>query len=481
MVLPFIGFSVYKALEINKRFTNQAQAQNIAAAREVAHEVDEYIGATGDVLISLAESDDIRKQNFMATKPWLDRIIAKYPYYHLIAFVDLDGNIKVASVSDVWSKSEDAQKIAKTLNVSDTECYIRGVASSGVAVGDFMYSKLTSTPVVHVTYPVFDVSGKRVGFVAAALDLTKIQNKVLQTDSQDLVISLIDDKGVYIARSREPKKWVGKDISSEERFTKMLGKNEGLYAAKSADGTSRMFAFATTSHIRWYARSGIDEEIIQRKVMKELSYHFAVFIPLLLIAIMGWLWIGRDVNRLHLETERLTLLDPLTGLWNHRKLAQDFERELKFAKRQKTNISFAMIDIDHFKVYNDNNGHQVGDDALRNVAEAILCSVRETDFVYRYGGEELSVLLPSTDKEAANKLAERIRDSIEGARFEGEENQPSGSLTVSIGVATYPYDAISKDGLIKCADDALYKAKHNGRNRVEINCMDAFHGIHNIG
>lgn len=479
MVLPFVGFSVFKALEIDRDFTEEAQRQNIAVAKDVAHEVDEYIGATGDVLISVAESDNIRNQNFMATKPWLDRIIEKYPYYHLIAFVDLYGNVKVASVSDVWQKSEDSQRLAKTLNVSDTACYARGVVAGGIAVGDFMYSRITGLPVVHVTYPVHDFSGKRIGFIATALDLTKIQNKILLTDSQDLVINLVDDKGLYIATSREPKKWVGRKNVSDDCLKSMLGKKEGLYEAESVDGTMRMFAFATMKNVPWYARSGIDEDIIHQKVARELAFHFAVFVPLLFIAIAGWLWIGRDVNRLHNQTQQLTLQDALTGLWNHRKLAPDFERELKSAKRNRCDASCLMIDIDHFKAYNDNNGHQAGDEALRSVAGILCGAVRETDFVYCYGGEEFCVLLPHTDKAAASVLAERIRSNVEEAQFEGEANQPSGRLTASIGVASYPCDAISKDNLISCADKSLYVAKNDGRNRVAVRRESSAQTFHN--
>ena len=249
----------------------------------------------------------------------------------------------------------------------------------------------------------------------------------------------------------------------------------------SADGTMRMFAFATMKNVPWFARSGIDEDVIHEKVMRELAYHFAVFIPLLLIAIAGFLWIGRDVNRLHNQTQQLTLKDSLTGLWNHRKLVQDFERELQSARRNRRDVSCLMIDIDHFKAYNDNNGHQAGDEALRAVADILCSAVRETDFVYRYGGEEFCILLPDTDKEAASVLAERVRSNVEQAKFEGEASQPSGCLTVSIGVAAYPCDAISKDNLISCADKSLYVAKNDGRNRVAVRCESAAHTFHNAG
>lgn len=465
MLLPFITFSIYKAIDINNRLEAEIQAKNLSLVKSVAHDIDEYINSTGEVLIPIANLKEVREQNFPAVKTYLDQIVPKYPFYHLIAFVDIKGNVRVAAMSAKMAKSEDAKKV----NVSDTGCYRRGMVANGIAVGDFMYSKLTGMPVIHVTYPVFDMSGKRIGFVAVAFDLTKIQNKLMKLNtSQHTVISVIDNMGTYIARNQDPKTWVGKNIAQAEHYKLMLGKNEGTYKAISADGANRVFAFTMASTVPWFVRAGIDDKYIHDQVKAELINHFAVFIPLLLIAIIGWLWTERDVNKLHQKTEYLSIIDPLTRLYNCRKLSSDLSLELSRAKRRKTQLSFTMIDIDHFKQYNDNNGHQLGDEALVSVAEIIRNAVRDIDSVYRYGGEEMCAVLPETDKAGAAIVAERIRADIEKAWFEGEENQPFGKLTISIGIATYPDDSISKEGIIKSADIALYKAKDNGRNKVAI-------------
>lgn len=465
-LLPFISFSIYKALDIYGRLESDVQTENLKIAKTIAHDIDEYITATGEVLVPISKNEHVRNQNYPAVEAYFREVVPQYPYYHLIAFVDTEGNVRAAAMSDIMANSEDAERIQ--LNVKDTACYVRGIKSGGISIGDFMYSKLTGIPVVHVTYPVFDYSGKRIGFVAAAFDLTKIQKKIMRVNSdKPVIISVVDEKGVYIARNTEPGEWVGKGISSTERFKEMLGKSGGTYKAISSDKTTRVYGFATTSLAPWYVRAGVNYSFIQMEVKKELLNHFAVFVPFFLVALLGWIWIGRDVDMLHRRTEYLTLVDPLTELWNCRKLDHDFCRELSLAKRQRGLLAFAMIDIDHFKQYNDHNGHPLGDEALRNVAEILRETVRDTDLVYRYGGEEMCVILPNTDKEGAALVLERIREEVEKAYFIGEENQPSGKLTISIGFATYPIDSISKEGLIKSADNALYRAKESGRNRVE--------------
>ncbi|MHB8841092.1 MAG: sensor domain-containing diguanylate cyclase [Candidatus Aquicultor sp.] len=469
MLLPFIIFSTYKALDINKRLEEETKTESLKLAQNVAHDIDEYIISTGEALIPIAENENVRAQNYPKVRALLQTIVPKYPFYNVILFVDNDGNIRAAAASGAMTNSEDAKKV----NVRDTVCYVRSIRSDGMAVGDFIYSRLTGIPVVHVTYPVHDFAGKRIGFIAAAFDLTKIQNKLMQTRiSQGTVISVLDDKGVVIARSADAKSWVGKNLSHETFYTSMLGKTSGTSKLKQPDGITRISGFTIASKVPWFVRVCVDERFIQKEVTRELTNHFALFVPLLLVALLGWLWIGRDVNRLHKMTERLSLIDPLTELWNYRKLSQNLEQELIRARRYKEPLSFIMIDIDYFKHYNDNNGHQLGDETLRTVAMAIRSAVRDTDHVYRYGGEEMCAVLPNTGQEGAAVVAERIRTKVEQTSFQGEAKQPAGKLTVSLGVATYPFHSISKNGLIHSADVALYKAKENGRNRVETCCTD---------
>jgi diguanylate cyclase (GGDEF)-like protein len=157
--------------------------------------------------------------------------------------------------------------------------------------------------------------------------------------------------------------------------------------------------------------------------------------------------------------------DGLTGLYNYRYFHTVLEQEFKRALRYNRPLSFLMIDIDYFKHYNDQNGHRMGDEVLVSVATLIKQCCRDLDFVIRYGGEEFAVLLPETKTVEALAIAERIRKTIAEFPFIYRELQPAGKLTVSIGVAGYPFDATSGIELIDHADNVLYRAK-KCRNQV---------------
>ncbi len=162
----------------------------------------------------------------------------------------------------------------------------------------------------------------------------------------------------------------------------------------------------------------------------------------------------------------LAITDGLTGIYNHRYFYELLERELVRTQRYPQSVSLLMIDIDDFKSYNDARGHLAGDEILRKVALVLSRAVRQVDIVARYGGEEFGIILPQADKEGASTLARRLRGIMEKTKFEGEEVLPRGHLTISLGVATYPEDAKSREELIQRADEALYEAKRLGKNRV---------------
>lgn len=161
--------------------------------------------------------------------------------------------------------------------------------------------------------------------------------------------------------------------------------------------------------------------------------------------------------------ENLAMVDGLTSLGNRRRLDGDLETTLADAIANDLPVAFAMIDVDYFKQFNDTHGHEAGDVALQSVARIIEETVRATDVVYRYGGEEFSVLLPGATIEEAHSAGERMRAAVEAATIPGGETQPAGRLTISVGISTL--DAGPPDGLKSRADDALYRAKAQGRNR----------------
>jgi diguanylate cyclase (GGDEF)-like protein len=164
------------------------------------------------------------------------------------------------------------------------------------------------------------------------------------------------------------------------------------------------------------------------------------------------------------ELERLAITDALTGLYNRRHLMTVLSRETLRARRHETSYVILLMDVDHFKAYNDSYGHQPGDDVLTRVGVVLSQVVREVDIAARYGGEEFVVLLPETQIEEGERVADRIRGFIEDEFSGPDENR---QVTVSIGVAAYPADGETLEALIASADEALYRAKQRGRNRVE--------------
>jgi diguanylate cyclase (GGDEF)-like protein len=166
------------------------------------------------------------------------------------------------------------------------------------------------------------------------------------------------------------------------------------------------------------------------------------------------------------EVQNLADTDGLTKLYNKRKFLEFLDLELKEASRYPRTVSLIVLDIDNFKNYNDTNGHPKGDELLKKIGDVLRLSIREVDILARYGGEEFCIICPETDKKGALALAGRLRERVAATAFQGGEKQPLGKITISLGVATFPQDKNTLDGLIEAADQALYRAKEGGRDRI---------------
>ena len=171
----------------------------------------------------------------------------------------------------------------------------------------------------------------------------------------------------------------------------------------------------------------------------------------------------KKINFMYSQTRQMTVTDALTKLYNRRHFESNFEREYMRAKRYNSNLSLAIVDIDFFKNFNDTYGHSCGDYVLKELAYLLLNSFRQTDMVFRYGGEEFAVILTETPKQTAFVPLERFRKFIENYNFKFRDKELK--VTVSIGVSSNtsfetPWEMFDD------ADKALYEAKNNGRNRV---------------
>ncbi len=168
--------------------------------------------------------------------------------------------------------------------------------------------------------------------------------------------------------------------------------------------------------------------------------------------------------RLHEETVALAITDPLTGIPNRRHLFSRLDMEIARANRFGNQVSIVMLDIDHFKSFNDAAGHRAGDGVLRQVAALMKGMIRKVDILGRYGGEEFLLILPQVTKVEAMEVAEKLRRAVAGASLDVPRN-PS-RITISAGIANLPVDATSWERLVDCADAALYASKRAGRNQT---------------
>ncbi|WP_341937687.1 diguanylate cyclase [Marinimicrobium sp. C2-29] len=177
-----------------------------------------------------------------------------------------------------------------------------------------------------------------------------------------------------------------------------------------------------------------------------------------------------QLSHLNAELEALSQLDSLTQIYNRRTFNERAEQQWLLAIRHQTPISVLMIDVDHFKPYNDHYGHPAGDRCLKQISRALKsCLHRPADVLGRYGGEEFIALLPDTDRAGAKRVAECLNDAIRELDLEHRFSPSGDRVTVSIGGATCNHSmGHSLEEVIKCADRALYKSKHNGRDRATV-------------
>jgi diguanylate cyclase (GGDEF)-like protein len=256
----------------------------------------------------------------------------------------------------------------------------------------------------------------------------------------------------------------------------MLSRREGVAEAKGVDGVTRLYGFSRAGR-RGDDTDGVHVAVgVSSAALADASYkQLALNIILVLSVTAGVFTFGvsafrktTDTLELGMETFRdLSLRDPLTNLYNRRFLEDFLERELLRAKRSTGTFALIMIDIDHFKKFNDTFGHDCGDRVLIALADLFRQNVRDEDIASRFGGEEFILVLPGVNVEIAKLRAENIRDAAQHIAIDCNGVR-IGPITLSLGVSMYPAHGDSMKALLQGADAALYGAKDGGRNRVII-------------
>lgn len=316
-------------------------------------------------------------------------------------------------------------------------------------------------------------NGEFTGMVSAAMRLVYFKHLFM---SQNLgvgsSINLINTAGILIVRypDLEGEDLIGKDYSHSPNFQRILQEGDGSFAAMSTQlNARRLYTFSRVGNLPLVVVIGQSEDEVYA-VWRRNAWLVGSATSVLCLGILWLTWLlCLELRRRHRAEDALASLaatDGLTGLDNRRQLDEAMETEWARAQRSGKQLSLLMIDVDHFKAFNERHGHQGGDEALRLIAQTISFNIRRPgDRVARYGGEEFVVVLPETDLSGAMMIAEQIRKAAESLPLFPGAQQP---ITVSIGVVSEMVRQRDKlEAFFGIADKALYQAKHKGRNRVE--------------
>lgn len=316
-------------------------------------------------------------------------------------------------------------------------------------------------------------TGQFLGVASGALRLDYFNSLFKRLNiGADSSISLMSEEGFMLAR--EPvasgESLIGADYRNRPNFMEMVaaGGSGNFISVSGRDGEERLYTFARVGKLPMMVVVAVSTEVVYGAWRRTAILVCAATGGLCL----GILWMGALLRRELKKRQRaerdlaaLAATDSLTGLANRRRLDQTLDCEWLRAQRTRQPLSVLMIDVDHFKAFNDRHGHQGGDDALRAVATTLrACISRPADLAARYGGEEFLVILAETDLEGARKIAETIRHAVQSQALHAGSGL---SITVSIGIgSTVLTGTRSLEALLAEADAALYRAKRSGRNRV---------------
>ena len=381
-----------------------------------------------------------------------------------VLWLDKQGNVVGDSTSSVPRKA----------NFGDTGVFKahQHNANLGLLVGPPFKAKLGDLDwCISFSRRISGPNGEFAGLAAGALRLSYFNELFQRLDiGHDSSINLFNTDGQLLVRqpSREQDPLIGTYYTERPNFKRILSEQSGNFTARShSSGKPRMFTFARVAQlplIVLVVHSA--DEVFQS--WRRTAILVSVATGGLCVGIL-WLTLllGRELRRRHEAEEDLAMLaatDSLTGLANRRRLDHVLRQEWARAQRSRKPLAILMVDVDHFKAFNQRHGHAGGDHALREVAKAIeACIRRPADLAARYGGEEFQVVLPETDLAGAQLLAERIRASVEAlAPFADDAH--AVTVSIGIGMSDTQHDL---GRVLGAADEALYRAKAKGRNRVE--------------
>ena len=491
--------------------TERANAEVIDLARRGAEAQQEIIYSVRGLLQIVARVYDRMPFEQNDCNQYLTNLAGNIPWIRGLSIAGTDGRIKCSTT---------AQAIG--MNVSERAHFYLALRSHDFALSDYVIGRIHQAPSLMAGFPVLAEDGSVTAVVLAVINMQWISKLIAPaTQHAGASVLLIDGSGTLIAASASDEKSIGKSFADRALVRDILEHDEGVTTSAGLDGVQRIFAYVHVPWTRARLAVGLDENAVHNGIDHEIGL---AYLQLVLIGVFVLIvtWLGGErlvvqpiralvrmvarfghgdlhvraaqepwfaefeplaiafddmANKLASREEELRIanehleemvsLDGLTGLANRRGFDRELERAWQRAADGRQPIALMMIDIDHFKLFNDRYGHVRGDACLRAVGETLsLVTLEEAVLVARYGGEEFALLLPGLDIERATALADEARRAIEDLVIAHAE-APCGLVTISIGVESLvPEQDQSAADLVEAADRALYAAKRRGRNTV---------------
>ena len=442
---------------------------------------------------------------------YLSDLAAGVPWVNGITVVDANGRVKCST-----------NPSAIGVNLSDRPHIRAAMETREFVVSNYIVGRMNRKPTFAVVYPTQAIDPHVQAAVTMTVDLQWVSTLItsLQRRPGSSVL-LIDGEGTVISGDAGRAAWTGKRITETPLFRSLGTTDEGTARGEGLEGVRRIFGFARVPSSDARLVVGLNEADVLQRIDRELLFaYLQLFFFGLLVLLLAWFGgerlivdpirslartaerIGRgdlqarasrkawakefapltaalndmaqkladreqDLRAANSHLEQLASSDPLSGLANRRgfdaRLAADWQRAGKLNRP----VALLMIDVDHFKLFNDRYGHVEGDVCLRRIGKLLKeTAIGEDDLPARYGGEEFALLMPGADIDAALKVGERLRRAVENLCV-AHASSPEGQVTISVGCASLvPGVAENAEHLVEAADIALYAAKHRGRNAV---------------
>ena len=510
-IAPLMFERVHALESARSERTAAAHAQVIELARQGAEAQEQTISSVRALLQIVASVFVKMPFETADCNHYLTNLASNIPWIRALSIAGTGGQIKCSS-----------ETRAIGLNIGDRAHFQNALDAREFALSDYFVNSTDRVPTMFGAFPAVNADGAVTGVVLASIDLqwiNRLATGVGQGSGNSVL--LLDGAGTLVAASDSEQKFVGRHFGDSALVRGMLAGDQGTVTTAGLDGIPRIFGYVRVPWTQARLAVGLDEAAIHDGIDREIDVaYFQLVLIGIFVLIVTWFGgeqlivrpirsLARTVGRfgrgdLHARAneerwvaefvplaaafddmahklaareeelrianehlEELASLDGLSGLANRRGFDRELERAWHSGFEAHTPVALMMIDIDHFKLYNDRYGHVAGDTCLRAVGETLsLVTLEEAVLVARYGGEEFALLLPGLDLRRAATLAEEARKSIEDLMITHAE-APRGLVTISVGVnSLVPCKGQPAADLVESADNALYAAKRRGRNTV---------------